>query len=143
MDTVGKPHDGVSAAVCSSSSTTMAAMIPSLASSSASPGSVSKGGTGNAETDRKHGDLQRPSAAENAEVIGRGRRAGVGGAFSSSSSGGERCRVGFDMIRLLMGPDGNDALGRSVGVGPGEDVEAVVLGGGRSKVCTIVSILTG
>lgn len=43
------------------------------------------------------------------------------------------------MIRLLTGPDGNDAWGRPIGVGPGEDVEATVLGGGRSMVCSIDS----
>lgn len=41
----------------------------------------------------------------------------------------ERCRVGLDMVRLLAGPDGRDATGRVVGVVPGQDVEAAVLGG--------------
>lgn len=41
----------------------------------------------------------------------------------------ERCRVGLDMVRLLAGPDGRDAMGRVVGVVQGQDVEAAVLGG--------------
>lgn len=38
-----------------------------------------------------------------------------------------RCRVGLDLIGLLVGSGGHDAVGREVGVGPGESVEAAVL----------------
>ena len=39
-----------------------------------------------------------------------------------------KCRVSFDMIRLLAGPDGIDAMGRPVGVNLGQDMEAAFLG---------------
>lgn len=42
-----------------------------------------------------------------------------------------KCRVSFDIVRLLTGPEGMDAMGRPVGVLPGEDIEAAVLGGGE------------
>lgn len=50
---------------------------------------------------------------------------------SSSAPVPGKCRVSFDMVRLLAGPDGMDAMGRPVGVLPGEDIEAAVLGGGE------------
>ena len=33
------------------------------------------------------------------------------------------------MVRLLTGADGRDAMGRPVGIKPGQDIEAAVLGG--------------
>ncbi|CAM9162897.1 unnamed protein product, partial [Sphacelaria rigidula] len=44
-----------------------------------------------------------------------------------------RCRVGLDLIGLLVGSGGHDAMGREVGVGPGEAVEAAGLNN-RSQI---------
>lgn len=110
----GKPHDGVATAVSSFSSR--------------SPGITccERVGRELGHTNRAHGSS-------------RGRRGslggGEGGGARSSFSAGERFRVGFDIIRLLTGPDGNDGSGRPTGVRPGEDVKAAVLSGGRSQVC--------
>lgn len=139
---VGKPHDGVSAAISSSSSTTAATKIISLASSSGPSRTAGGDVTWNEQKNGKQGHLPRRSTAANAEGSGGGRRAGGGGASPSSPSGGERCRVGFDMIRLLTGPDSNDTWGRRVGVGSGEDVEVTTLGGGHSMVCAILGVNT-
>lgn len=53
---------------------------------------------------------------------------------ASSDAVPGKCRVSFDMVRLLAGPDGIDAMGRPAGVSPGHDMEAVVLSGGE-QVC--------
>ena len=131
----GKPHDGVSMAV----------------SSFSAPSSVTTGcGRIDGEVGQtKPARVPRCPRAPSADGGRSGRRGGVergggggggggGGKTESSSSAGERCRVGFDMIRLMTGPDGNDAGGRPVGVRPGEDVKAAVLSSGRSQVGTAV-----
>lgn len=101
----GKPHNGVLAAISSSSG------VPGQSTCR----------TGAAGT-------------EGGDIVGRWEEGGEASA-AAISSGVERCRVGFDMIRLLTGTDGRDARGRPVGMSPGEDVEAAVLSGSRSQVC--------
>lgn len=56
---------------------------------------------------------------------------GPPGPSTSSDTVPGKCRVSFDMVRLLAGPDGIDAMGRPVGVSPGQDMEAAVLSGGE------------
>lgn len=62
------------------------------------------------ETIDENGPLHHPDA----EVEG-----GVSG----------KCRVSLNMVRLLTGFDGNDAMGRPVGMTPGQDVETEVIEG--------------
>lgn len=129
----GKPHDGVSSAVLSATAATTTAgdNFPQLLLSVSSPSSAGVIGSEVVEKgERASGEQQRPQSAVDSGREGAGRS----GQGASMSSGGYRCRVGFDMIRLLTGPDANDAGGTPVGVRPGEDVEAAVLGGSGSKV---------
>lgn len=60
---------------------------------------------------------------------GSGKPGKLARSAGSSVEGSKRCRVGFDIIRLLVGPDGSDAMGRPVGVAPGGNVEDTVLSG--------------
>lgn len=124
----GKPHDGVSTAVSSFSS---------LSSVTTGCGRI-----GSEVAQARAAHVPRRPSTPSTDGSSSGRRgsvtAGGGGGGGSSSSAGERCRVGFDIIRLLTGPDGNDAGGRPVGVRPGEDVKAAVLNGGRSQVDDIL-----
>ncbi|CBN77133.1 hypothetical protein Esi_0036_0098 [Ectocarpus siliculosus] len=151
----GKPHGGVSAGLASaslpsssSSSRASTATAADITSSLVSPSPSSLGSTreeGASSGKRKRKQAQeRQSAAAAAIALsandgegGGGEGGREGGETSSPSSlpgGAAKCRVGFGMIRLLTGPEGNDAGGRPVGVKPGEDVETAVLGSGGSKV---------
>ncbi|CAM9653733.1 unnamed protein product [Ectocarpus fasciculatus] len=150
----GKPHDGVSAGVSSSSlpsscpssraSTAAAADITaSLVSPPPSAGSNGVKGAASGKRKRKQPPPEGQSAATAAIGSsakgdegggGEGEREGEETSSSPLPGGAAKCRVGFDVIRLLTGPDGYDAWGRPVGVEPGEDVETAVLGNGGSKV---------
>ncbi|CAN0273364.1 unnamed protein product, partial [Ectocarpus sp. 12 AP-2014] len=150
----GKPHDGVSAGVASAfwpsspsssrASTATAADISSslVSPSPASPGSTREEGASSGKRKLKQAQERQsaaaaataPSANDGEGGAGEGGREGGETPTSSLLGGAAKCRVGFGMIRLLTGPDGNDAGGRPVGVKPGEDVETTVLGSGGSKV---------
>lgn len=54
---------------------------------------------------------------------------GGGSGDGSGSAALWRCRVGFDLIDLLTGADGCDAMGKPVGVSPGQDLGAALLDG--------------
>eukprot|EP00903_Cladosiphon_okamuranus_P008959 g8573.t1 len=118
----GKPHDGVSTAVYSFSSL-----------SSVTTGC---GGIGREVAQTKAALVPRRPSAPSTDGSSNNRRGELGGRGGGdlSSPTGERCRVDFDMIRLLTGPDGNDAGGRPVGVRPGDDVKAAVLSGSHSQM---------
>lgn len=130
VSTAGEPHAGVSSAISTSLSALAGRNAPQLLqSASSSPLTGFVGGDVVEERERTS-DRERPQTAVDSGWEGAERL----GEATPMASGGYRCRVGFGMMRLLTGPDGNDAEGTPVGVRPGEDVEAAVLGGGGSKV---------
>eukprot|EP00752_Nemacystus_decipiens_P007282 g6518.t1 len=104
----GKPHDGVLKAVSSFSSTS----------------SVNNGcgriGREVGQTKPSHAPCRLSTLNTDGSTSGRrgsvGGGGGGGGGAESSSSEGERCRIEFEIIRLLTGPDGKDAGGSPVGV---------------------------
>ncbi|CAM9852836.1 unnamed protein product [Scytosiphon promiscuus] len=121
-----EPHEGVSSAVSSSVSITADKNAIQALQSASSSSSARFMGSKAVEGEERMGEQRRPQAA--------GGNGGRLGETASMSSGGYRCRVGFDMVSLLTGPDGEDAGGTPVGVRPGEDVESAVLGGCGSQV---------